>query len=325
MNGQNNILMLYNINTFSNEFDNNYPVFLNMVQKTYLYYSYPESILSILFGTREYNIAHHIMKEILNSFYDNYQNKTVISNNIGLNHITLECFLQINEKLSTLLQKYYDASYFAALKFYNSLNIEVKLNTHRQIIVTILDTPKAPNINNYNKTSSYVYDFHEIANNILLFYYLVKFYEMLFIKDNNLGLKHVNNKEVFVSEFFMFLSHFTFSYMVDRKEYSEEKLQNNAIHFVLNNLQRAINHLERGILDILKIIISSVITSKDIDTDKIGQLLAIRQSEFFLLSQDTEKRAHSYIIWLKDLEIYKDNKHIQKIIEDICNHLGSKI
>ncbi len=148
---------------------------------------------------------------------------------------------------------------------------------------------------------------------------------MLFIKDNNLGLKHVNNKEVFVSEFFMFLSHFTFSYMVDRKEYSEEKLQNNAIHFVLNNLQRAINHLERGILDILKIIISSVITSKDIDTDKIGQLLAIRQSEFFLLSQDTEKRAHSYIIWLKDLEIYKDNKHIQKIIEDICNNLGSKI
>lgn len=46
---------------------------------------------------------------------------------------------------------------------------------------------------------------------------------------------------------------------------------------------------------------------------------------FFLLSQDTEKRAHSYIIWLKDLEIYKDNKHIQKIIEYICSHLGNKI
>lgn len=145
------------------------------------------------------------------------------------------------------------------------------------------------------------------------------------MKDNKLNLKHVNNKEVFISEFFMFLSHFTFSYMVDRNEYSKENLQNNAVHFVLNNLQIAINHLERGILDILKIIVSSVITSNNISKDKLGNLLAIRQEEFFLLSQNTEKRAHSYIIWLKDLEIYKDNKHIQKIIEDICRHLGNKI
>lgn len=325
MNGQNNILMLYNLHAFSNELNDKYPVFLNMVQKTYLYYSYPENILSILSGTREYDIAHNIMNEILNSFYDSNQNKTIISDNAVLSNITLEYFLQINERLSTLLKKYYDASFFIDLQFYTRLNIEEKLNAHRDIIVKILKTPKTPNINNYNKISSYVYDFHEIANNILLFYYLVKFYEMLFMQDNKLNLKHVNNKEVFISEFFMFLSHFTFSYMVDRNEYSKENLQNNAVHFVLNNLQRAINHLERGILDILKIIVSSIITSKDIETDKIGQLLVIRQNEFFLLSQDTEKRAHSYIIWLKDLEIYKDNKHIQKIIEDICSHLGNKI
>lgn len=323
--GQNNILMLYNLHAFSNELNDKYPVFLNMVQKTYLYYSYPENILSILSGTREYDIAHNIMNEILNSFYDSNQNKTIISDNAVLSNITLEYFLQINERLSTLLKKYYDASYFIDLQFYTRLNIEEKLNAHRNIIVTILKTPKTPNINYYNKTSSYVYDFNEVINNILLFYYLVKFYEMLFMKDNNLNLKHVNNKEVFVSEFFMFLSHFTFAYMVDRNEYDKENLQNNATHFVLNNLQRAINHLERGILDILKIIVSSVITSKDIDTDKIGQLLAIRQSEFFLLSQDTEKRAHSYIIWLNDLEIYKDNKGIRNIIEDISSHLGTKL
>ena len=265
------------------------------------------------------------MNEILNSFYGSNQNKTIISDNAVLSNTTLESFLIINEKLIILLKKYYDALYFEDLKFYNRLGIKDKLDTHRNIIVKILKTPKTPNINNYNKISSYVYDFNEIINNILLFYHLVKFYEMLFMKDNKLNLKHVNNKEVFVSEFFMFLSHFTFSYMVDRNEYGEEKLQNNAVHFVLNNMQRAINHLERGILDILKIIVSSIITSKDIETDKIGQLLAIRQNEFFLLSQDTEKRAHSYIIWLKDLEIYKDNKHIQKIIEYICSHLGNKI
>nr|MDE7315511.1 hypothetical protein [Mucispirillum sp.] len=76
--------MSYCINTFLNELNDNYPVFLDMVQKTYLYYSYQESLLSIISGTREYNIAHHIMNEILNSFYGSNQNKTIISDNAVL-------------------------------------------------------------------------------------------------------------------------------------------------------------------------------------------------------------------------------------------------
>ncbi len=315
--------MLYNIYTFSKELEDKYPVFLNIMQDTHLYYSYQESLLSIISGTREYDIAHHIMNVLLDSFCSSFENKTII-NNTGLNNDILDYFLQINDKLIGILQKYYDKSNFNELQYYNRFDIKNKLNLCRKIIVKILKTPKIPNVDSYNKISSYKYDFHEITNHIILFYYLVKLYEALFT-NNNMALKHINNKEVFVSEFFMFLSHFTFAYLVDRKANDINGNKNNAVNFILNNLQRAISHLERGILDILKIIVSSLITSKDIDKNKLGSLLAIRQEEYFLLSQNTEKRAHSYIIWLSDLDILKNNYQINSIIENIINHFGYKI
>lgn len=134
--------MSYCINTFSDELENNYPAFLNIVNDTYLYYSYQESLLSIISGTREYNIAHYIMNVILDSFYSSYQNKTFISDNAVLSNTTLEYFLRINENLINILQKYYASSNFSDLQFYTRLNIEEKLNAHRNIIVKILKTPK---------------------------------------------------------------------------------------------------------------------------------------------------------------------------------------
>lgn len=82
------------------------------------------------------------MNVILDSFYSSYQNKTFISDNAVLSNTTLEYFLRINENLINILQKYYASSNFSDLQFYTRLNIEEKLNAHRNIIVKILKTPK---------------------------------------------------------------------------------------------------------------------------------------------------------------------------------------
>lgn len=111
---------------------------------------------------------------------------------------------------------------------------------------------------------------------------------------------------------------------MDRELYPIEQ-HKNAHNFILNNLHRAVTHLERGVLDILKIVVASVATSKDIESNKFGNLLAIRQEEYFLLSQNTEKRVHSYIMWLADLDIIKSNMKIKEIVESIENLLGMKI
>lgn len=71
--------------------------------------------------------------------------------------------------------------------------------------------------------------------------------------------------------------------------------------------------------------VASVATSKDIESNKFGNLLAIRQEEYFLLSQNTEKRVHSYIMWLADLDIIKSNMKIKEIVESIESLLGMKI
>lgn len=314
--------MSYDLSSFSNTLHNEYPVFIELVKYTHIYYSYQESLLAIIAGKREYDKAHYIMNELLKSFYVSFENKSIVYKYDK--ESLFEKFLHINDKLISCIQKYYDKKQFTGLEFYTKLKIEDKLKTCTQIIRTILKTPKTINIGNYNKTAYFEYDFSNIRNTIILFYYLIQFYELLFSNDNKLNLKHVNNKEVFVSEFFMFLSHFTFAFLVDRELYPIEQ-HKNAQNFILNNLHRAVTHLERGVLDILKIMVASVATSKDIESNKFGNLLAIRQEEYFLLSQNTEKRVHSYIMWLADLDIIKSNMKIKEIVESIENLLGMKI
>lgn len=314
--------MSYDLSLFSNKLDKEYSIFVKLIQDINKYYSFQESLLAIITGKREYDIAHFIMKEVLNCFYLSYENKS-----IGYKYDSetlFEYFLTINEKLLASMQKFYESQQFNGLEFYTRLNLEYKLQTCTNIIRTILKTPKTINISKYHKTAHHEYDFPNIINTIILFYYLVQLYELLFSNDIKLNLKHVNNKEVFVSEFLMFLNHFTFAYIVDSEE-SNKEYSDNAKNFVLNNLYRAVNHLERGILDILKIIVASVTISKDIESNKLSSLLAIRQEEYFLLSQNTEKRVHSYIIWLSDLNIIKTNKKVNDVIEKIENLLGTNI
>lgn len=313
--------MSFSVHDFSETLQNKFPVFLDNIEHTYLFYSFQDSLLSIIAGKREYDIAHNIMNVILESFMSSDNNKTFMSDSIKPNNVLFENALQINEKLIGNLKKYYDESSFKGLEFYSRLNLKQKLNACRKIIADILKTPKIPDINGYNKPASDYYDFNEIKNTVILFYYSVKLYEAVFTVNNNMSLKHINNKDVFISEFFMFLSHFTFAYLIDKQNYGNDEEESKAKSFILNNLQRAVNHLERGALDILKIIVSSILTSNNTNQHKIGSLLEIRQNEYFALSQYAGQRIDAYIDWLMDSNILKSNNHINELMQNIKDHM----
>ena len=315
----------YNIKGLSSELKRNYPVFKQSIEAVYLYYSLHENMLSILSGYRDYDISHSMMKALLEIFDIEYEKQPskhkALANCVN---IIFNESLIVSENLIKQLKDTFPSSDFKDLKYIPHLSLADKLNCYKLIINKVMKTPSKPSIINYNHGSNYKFDFARMGKIISLFYNFIILYEKIFTEKNNINSKPVNNKDVFITEFFMFLSHFTFAYIVDSEE-SNKEYSDNAKNFVLNNLYRAVNHLERGILDILKIIVASVTISKDIESNKLSSLLAIRQEEYFLLSQNTEKRVHSYIIWLSDLNIIKTNKKVNDVIEKIESLLGTKI
>lgn len=96
--------MSYDLSSFSNTLHNEYPVFIELVKYTHIYYSYQESLLAIIAGKREYDKAHYIMNELLKSFYVSFENKSIVYKYDK--ESLFEKFLHINDKLISCMQKY---------------------------------------------------------------------------------------------------------------------------------------------------------------------------------------------------------------------------
>ena len=184
-----------------------------------------------------------------------------------------------------------------------------------------MKTPSKPSIVNYSESSNYKFNFARMGKIISLFYNFIILYEKIFTEKNNINSKPVNNKDVFITEFFMFLSHFTFAYMTD---YTSESDDERAKNFILNNLEKAEKHLEKGISSIAKILSSSIVASNNMDNDLVIQLAAIRQKEYFSLAQNIEARVTSYILWLSYVEIINGSTEIVELLNKIQSMLASK-
>ena len=114
----------------------------------------------------------------------------------------------------------------------------------------------------------------------------------------------------------MFLSHFMFAYIIDDTKIDCSH-PSNAVNFVLNNIHRAVNHLERGMLDIAKIIVVSAISSGYIKDDKFLDIITIRQNEYFSLAQSTTERINAYISWIKEIPQFKQHTAIKNLLDAI--------
>lgn len=313
---------VYTIKNLSSELKRNYPIFKQAIEAVYLYYSLHENMLSILSGNRDYDISHSIMKAILEIFdieYEKLPSKhKVLANNVN---IIYNESLIVSENLIKQLKDTFPSSDFKDLKYIPHLSLNDQLNCYKLIINKVMKTPSKPSIVNYRKGSNYKFDFARTGKVISLFYNLIILYEKIFTEHNKINSKPVNNKEVFIMDFFIFLSHFTFAYMTD---YVSAEDDDRAMHFIANNLAKAEKHLEKGILNIAKIISSSIVASNDMDNDLVIQLAAIRQKEYFSLSQNIESRVTSYILWLSYVEILSGNMEIVELLNKIQSMLAAK-
>lgn len=312
----------YNIKGLSSELKRNYPVFKQSIEAVYLYYSLHENMLSILSGYRDYDISHSMMKALLEIFDIEYEKQPskhkALANCVN---IIFNESLIVSENLIKQLKDTFPSSDFKDLKYIPHLSLADKLNCYKLIINKVMKTPSKPSIINYNNGSNYKFDFARMGKIISLFYNFIILYEKIFTEKNNINSKPVNNKDVFITEFFMFLSHFTFAYMTD---YTSESDDERAKNFILNNLEKAEKHLEKGILSIAKILSSSIVASNNMDNDLVIQLAAIRQKEYFSLAQNIEARVTSYILWLSYVEIINGNMEIVELLNKIQSMLASK-
>lgn len=312
----------YNIKGLSSELKRNYPVFKQSIEAVYLYYSLHENMLSILSGYRDYDISHSMMKALLEIFDIEYEKQPskhkALANCVN---IIFNESLIVSENLIKQLKDTFPSSDFKDLKYIPHLSLADKLNCYKLIINKVMKTPSKPSIINYNHGSNYKFDFARMGKIISLFYNFIILYEKIFMEANNINSKPVNNKDVFITEFFMFLSHFTFAYMTD---YTSESDDERAKNFILNNLEKAEKHLEKGILSIAKILSSSIVASNNMDNDLVIQLAAIRQKEYFSLAQNIEARVTSYILWLSYVEIINGSTEIVELLNKIQSMLASK-
>lgn len=312
----------YNIKGLSSELKRNYPVFKQSIEAVYLYYSLHENMLSILSGYRDYDISHSMMKALLEIFDIEYEKQPskhkALANCVN---IIFNESLIVSENLIKQLKDTFPSSDFKDLKYIPHLSLADKLNCYKLIINKVMKTPSKPSIINYNHGSNYKFNFARMGKIISLFYNFIILYEKIFTEKNNINSKPVNNKDVFITEFFMFLSHFTFAYMTD---YTSESDDERAKNFILNNLEKAEKHLEKGILSIAKILSSSIVASNNMDNDLVIQLAAIRQKEYFSLAQNIEARVTSYILWLSYVEIINGNMEIVELLNKIQSMLASK-
>lgn len=312
----------YTIKSLSSELKRNYPVFKQSIEAVYLYYSLHENMLSILSGYRDYDISHSMMKALLEIFDIEYEKQPskhkALANCVN---IIFNESLIVSENLIKQLKDTFPSSDFKDLKYIPHLSLADKLNCYKLIINKVMKTPSKPSIINYNHGSNYKFDFARMGKIISLFYNFIILYEKIFTEKNNINSKPVNNKDVFITEFFMFLSHFTFAYMTD---YTSESDDERAKNFILNNLEKAEKHLEKGILSIAKILSSSIVASNNMDNDLVIQLAAIRQKEYFSLAQNIEARVTSYILWLSYVEIINGNMEIVELLNKIQSMLASK-
>lgn len=312
----------YNIKGLSSELKRNYPVFKQSIEAVYLYYSLHENMLSILSGYRDYDISHSMMKALLEIFDIEYEKQPskhkALANCVN---IIFNESLIVSENLIKQLKDTFPSSDFKDLKYIPHLSLADKLNCYKLIINKVMKTPSKPSIINYNHGSNYKFDFARMGKIISLFYNFIILYEKIFTEKNNINSKPVNNKDVFITEFFMFLSHFTFAYMTD---YTSESDDERAKNFILNNLEKAEKHLEKGILSIAKVLSSSIVASNNMDNDLVIQLAAIRQKEYFSLAQNIEARVTSYILWLSYVEIINGSTEIVELLNKIQSMLASK-
>lgn len=312
----------YNIKGLSSELKRNYPVFKQSIEAVYLYYSLHENMHSILSGYRDYDILHSMMKALLEIFDIEYEKQPskhkALANCVN---IIFNESLIVSENLIKQLKDTFPSSDFKDLKYIPHLSLADKLNCYKLIINKVMKTPSKPSIINYNHGSNYKFNFARMGKIISLFYNFIILYEKIFMEANNINSKPVNNKDVFITEFFMFLSHFTFAYMTD---YTSESDDERAKNFILNNLEKAEKHLEKGILSIAKILSSSIVASNNMDNDLVIQLAAIRQKEYFSLAQNIEARVISYILWLSYVEIINGNMEIVELLNKIQSMLASK-
>lgn len=315
-------MLNYNIKGLSSELKRNYPVFKQSIEAVYLYYSLHENMLSILSGYRDYDISHSMMKALLEIFDIEYEKQPskhkALANCVN---IIFNESLIVSENLIKQLKDTFPSSDFKDLKYIPHLSLADKLNCYKLIINKVMKTPSKPSIINYNHGSNYKFDFARMGKIISLFYNFIILYEKIFTEKNNINSKPVNNKDVFITEFFMFLSHFTFAYMTD---YTSESDDERAKNFILNNLEKAEKHLEKGILSIAKILSSSIVASNNMDNDLVIQLAAIRQKEYFSLAQNIEARVTSYILWLSYVEIINGSTEIVELLNKIQSMLASK-
>lgn len=312
----------YNIKGLSSELKRNYPVFKQSIEAVYLYYSLHENMLSILSGYRDYDISHSMMKALLEIFDIEYEKQPskhkALANCVN---IIFNESLIVSENLIKQLKDTFPSSDFKDLKYIPHLSLADKLNCYKLIINKVMKTPSKPSILNYSESSNYKFNFARMGKIISLFYNFIILYEKIFTEKNNINSKPVNNKDVFITEFFMFLSHFTFAYMTD---YTSESDDERAKNFILNNLEKAEKHLEKGISSIAKILSSSIVASNNMDNDLVIQLAAIRQKEYFSLAQNIEARVTSYILWLSYVEIINGSTEIVELLNKIQSMLASK-
>lgn len=312
----------YVIKNLSSELKRNYPFFKQAMETVYLYYSLHENMLSILSGYRDYDISHSIMKALLETFNIEYEHlpskHKTLANNLD---IIYNESLIVSENLVKQLKDTFPKSDFKDLRYIPQLSLTDQLNCYKLIINKAMKTPSKPNIVNYNKMSNYPYDFARVSKHISLFYHFIILYEKIFTQTGSVNIKPVNNKDIFITEFFMFLSHFTFAYMTD---YISEDDDERARNFIANNLGKAEKHLEKGILNIAKILSSSIVASNEMDNDLVIQLAAIRQKEYFSLSQNIESRVTSYILWLSYVEILSGDTETVELLNKIQSMLASR-
>lgn len=315
-------MLNYNIKGLSSELKRNYPVFKQSIEAVYLYYSLHENMLSILSGYRDYDISHSMMKALLEIFDIEYEKQPskhkALANCVN---IIFNESLIVSENLIKQLKDTFPSSDFKDLKYIPHLSLADKLNCYKLIINKVMKTPSKPSIVNYSESSNYKFNFARMGKIISLFYNFIILYEKIFMEANNINSKPVNNKDVFITEFFMFLSHFTFAYMTD---YTSESDDERAKNFILNNLEKAEKHLEKGISSIAKILSSSIVASNNMDNDLVIQLAAIRQKEYFSLAQNIEARVTSYILWLSYVEIINGSTEIVELLNKIQSMLASK-
>ena len=77
-------------------------------------------------------------------------------------------------------------------------------------------------------------------------------------------------------------------------------------------------------MNIAKILSSSIVASNEMDNDLVIQLAAIRQKEYFSLSQNIESRVTSYILWLSYVEILSGDTETVELLNKIQSMLASR-